>query len=148
MKNTCMVLLAALLLTLSCGAQAAETEVAGDIKTLSGTVHVLRAGKSFVPLVGDRVEAMDSIRTGSNGSIGMSFVDGTRLSLGPSSEFSVQEYQFAPLEGDFAFVVKLLKGTAAYTSGKLGKLSPSSVKITTPQATIGIRGTSFVLKVD
>lgn len=148
MKNLFMVLLVALLLTLPCGAQSAETEAAGDIKNIAGTVHVQRAGASLVPVVGDKVQAMDSIRTGSDGSIGISFVDGTRVSLGPSSEFSVQEYLFAPLEGDFSFAAKLFKGTAAYTSGKIGKLSPSSVKITTPQATIGIRGTSFVLKVD
>lgn len=148
MKKIFTALLVVLPLILAGGAQAVETEMAGDIKTLSGTVSVQRGDTRLTPAVGDRIQTMDSIRTGSDGSIGVSFVDGTRVSLGPSSELSVQEYLFAPLEGDFAFAVALFKGTAAYTSGKLGKLSPASVKITTPQATLGIRGTSFVLKVD
>lgn len=137
-----------LTLPLSGGALAAEKEMTGDVKNISGTVSVQRGDTRTVPRVGDKIQVSDSIRTGSDGSIGISFVDGTRLSLGPSSELSVQEYLFAPLQGEFGFAVSLFKGTAAYTTGKLGKLSPESVKITTPQATIGIRGTSFVLKVD
>lgn len=146
-----LAVLAVLTLALPCGAQTAATEMTGDVKNVSGTVSIQRGDARSVPLVpvvGDKIQVMDTIRTGSNGSIGISFVDGTRLSLGPSSELSVQEYLFAPLQGDFGFSVSLFKGTAAYTTGKLGKLSPASVKITTPQATIGIRGTSFVLKVD
>lgn len=151
MKKRLTALLAVLTLALACGTAAIAAEMTGNVKSVSGTVSIQRgdassvAPVSVVPVVGDKIQVKDTIRTGS---IGISFVDGTRLSLGPSSELSVQEYLFAPLQGDFGFGVSLFKGTAAYTSGKLGKLSPSSVKITTPQATIGIRGTSFVLKVD
>lgn len=154
MKKRLTALLAVLTLALACGTAAIAAEMTGNVKSVSGTVSIQRgdassvAPVSVVPVVGDKIQVKDTIRTGSDGSIGISFVDGTRLSLGPSSELSVQEYLFAPLQGDFGFGVSLFKGTAAYTSGKLGKLSPSSVKITTPQATIGIRGTSFVLKVD
>lgn len=135
-------------LMLAMAGTAKATETAGDVKTLSGTVQVQRGAEKLSPAVGDLLQINDSIRTGADGSIGISFVDGTRLSLGPSSEVALQDYVFVPVENTFSFDMKLLKGSAAYVSGKLGKLAPEAVKIRTPQATIGIRGTSFVLKVD
>lgn len=140
------VLIALTVLTFICTAEAAEN--AGDIKTVSGTVQIQRDKERIIPVVGDLVQASDKISTGADGSIGISFVDGTRLSLGPSSEVDLRSYLFAPMESSFAFDMQLVKGTAAYVTGRLGKLAPASVKIATPQATIGIRGTSFVLKVE
>jgi hypothetical protein len=42
----------------------------------------------------------------------------------------------------------LKKGSAVYNSGKIGKLSPESVKLSTPRATVGVRGTRFIIKVE
>lgn len=144
MKYFIVVLLT--LLTLACKVEAAEN--AGDVKTLSGTVQIQRGKERITPAVGDLVQVSDKMYTGADGSIGISFVDGTRLSLGPSSEVDLRNYLFAPMESAFSFDMQLVKGTAAYVTGRLGKLAPSAVKIATPQATIGIRGTSFVLKVE
>lgn len=144
---TCSLIAPLLLAVLLCKAQATETTT-GEVKTLSGTVQVQRGETPLKPAVGDILQRQDSIRTGADGSIGISFVDGTRLSLGPSSDVALRDYVFEPLAGTYAFNIHVLKGSAAYVSGKLGKLAPESVKISTPQATIGVRGTSFVLKVN
>lgn len=129
-------------------AYVAQAAPAGDIQKLSGTVSIVRDGKRLTPHAGDPLETQDLIQTGADGSIGISFMDGTRLSLGPSSEARLDSYLFAPLEAQYSFGMRLLRGTAAYASGKLGKLAPSAVRIDTPQATIGIRGTRFVMKVE
>lgn len=147
LKKTIVCLMVPLVLAMLLGgAQAAETT--GEVKTLSGTVQVQRGETQIKPVVGDILQKQDSIRTGADGSIGISFVDGTRLSLGPSSDVALRDYVFEPLAGTYAFNIQVLKGSAAYVSGKLGKLAPEAVKISTPQATIGVRGTSFVLKVN
>src|SRR6516165_1899754 len=47
-------------------------------------------------------------------------------------------------EGD---VLKMVRGVAAYVSGKIAQLSPDAVRVETPVATVGVRGTRFVAKV-
>ncbi|MEG2173481.1 MAG: FecR family protein [Desulfovibrionaceae bacterium] len=141
-------ILALLTMLLALGGSAEASEQIGNVKTLSGTAYVQRGDTQLRPALGDTLQVQDRVRTGADGSIGISFVDGTRLSLGPSSDVALRDYVFAPQENTFAFSLELLKGTAAYISGRLGKLSPDSVKIATPHVTIGIRGTSFALKVN
>jgi hypothetical protein len=59
----------------------------------------------------------DVITTGPTGSVGMTFTDNTRISLGPNSEFRVSDYLFAPDRSAYSFVSKLTKGTMEYASG-------------------------------
>jgi len=60
----------------------------------------------------------------------------------------IDEFVFAPHQGEFSLVIKMLKGTAAYLSGLISKLSPESARFETPSASIGIRGTKFAVKVE
>lgn len=118
------------------------------LKVAEGAVDVVRAGQTVKPAVGDNLQTGDVIRTGKDGSAGVMFLDGTRVSLGPSSEMRLDAYRFAPAQKDYAFDVFMTKGSAAYSSGKLGKLGPETVRFSTPHATVGIRGTRFLVKVD
>jgi len=97
---------------------------------------------------GARVFRYDSLKTGSDGSIAMVFRDDTLLSIGPDSEIAVKDFLYSPAEGRLSFVARLLKGTAACVTGIIGKLSPESFRFETPVANIGIRGTSFAVKVE
>jgi hypothetical protein len=76
------------------------------------------------------------------------FNDDTLLSLGPGSVLVIDEFVFAPNQGKFSIVIRMLKGTAAYLSGLISKLAPESAHFETPSASIGIRGTKFVVKVE
>jgi len=80
--------------------------------------------------------------------MGVAFSDETLLSLGPESVLVVDQYVFAPRQGKFSIVLKMLRGTAAYLSGLISKLTPESAHFETPSASIGIRGTHFVVKVE
>ena len=98
--------------------------------------------------VNTRILPGDTLKTGGDGALGVLFADDTSLSLGPNSELAVDEFLFAPAQGKLGFVMRMLKGTVAYVSGIIARLAPQSVRIDTPVATIGIRGTRILLMVD
>lgn len=58
------------------------------------------------------------------------------------------EIQFEPLEKKLFFVLRMIQGTVSFLSGQVAKLSPESVKLVMPAATIGVRGTHVLIKVD
>jgi hypothetical protein len=91
---------------------------------------------------------IERIRTGPDSSVGIIFVDNSRMSLGPNSRLDLKKFVFKPNEGKFSMVNKLSKGTASFVSGKMTKLSPESVVLETPSSTIGVRGTTFNVKVN
>ena len=120
----------------------------GSIKTVKGTCSIVRGGKLVTTRIGTSVFRNDSLKTGADGSLAMVFRDDTLISIGPGSEVVINEFLYAPAEGKLSLVTRLLKGTAAYISGVIGKLSPESVRFETPAANIGIRGTKFVVKIE
>ena len=89
----------------------------------------------------------DIVKTDSDGSAALVFSDDTIITMGPQTELTVEDYLFEPLEGRLGFVAKILRGTISYLSGQIEKLSPGTVQLKTPAATIGVRGTHVLLKV-
>jgi hypothetical protein len=129
------------------GPSSASPAVA-TIQKLSGTATVVRQGQTIPATMGLEIWENDTLRTGPDASIGLVFNDDTLLSLGPESVFVIDEFVFAPREGKFSIVFRMVKGTAAYLSGLISKLSSDSAHFKTPTASIGIRGTRFVAKVE
>ena len=121
---------------------------AGSIKTTKGAASIIRQNQVIPAQIGEKVFMKDSLKTGPDGSLGMIFKDDTLLSIGPQSEITISEFLFSPAEGRLSIVTKLLKGTAAYLTGMIGKLSPESVRFETPVASVGIRGTKFAVKIE
>ena len=80
--------------------------------------------------------------------MGVVFNDDTSLSLGPKSILVIDEFVFAPKQGKFSMVIRMVKGTAAYLSGLISKLAPESAHFETPSASIGFRGTQCLVKVE
>jgi len=118
------------------------------IQKVRGTAAVVRQGQTIVATVGLEIWENDTLRTGPDGSIGVIFNDDTSLSLGPDSVLVIDKFVFAPRQGKFSIVLRMIKGTAAYLSGLISKLAPESARFETPTASIGIRGTKFVVKVE
>ncbi|MBM4323276.1 MAG: hypothetical protein FJ115_06930 [Deltaproteobacteria bacterium] len=125
----------------------ASTSVA-TVKKVNGSVIVVRQGKTIPAINGLEILEKDTLQTGRNGSIGIVFSDDTFLSMGPGSLLTIDEFVFAPRQGKFSIVIRMLKGTAAYLSGLISRLSPEAAYFKTPTASIGIRGTRFVIKVE
>jgi len=118
------------------------------VQKTSGTAAIIRQGQTISATVGLGIFENDTLRTGPDGSIGVIFTDDTLLSLGPESVLVIDKFVFAPREGKFSIVLRMIKGTAAYLSGLISKLAPDSAHFETPTASIGIRGTRFVVRVE
>ena len=118
------------------------------VQKVSGTATVVRQGRTISAKIGLDLYQYDTLRTGSDGSVGVIFIDDTSLSLGPGSMLVIDEFVFAPKQGKYSIALRMMKGTVAYFSGLISKLAPDSAHIETPTASIGIRGTKFVARVE
>lgn len=125
----------------------ASDDAAGSLRNKDGDVLIERNGIILKAEEGMQVYPADTIRTGANGSVGVILKDNSRISIGPESRFELKDYVFEPNRARFSFVSRLLKGIASFVSGKMTKLSPESVILETPTAMIGVRGTSYHVKV-
>ena len=121
---------------------------AGRIKVSKGDVHIERSGKLIPAPVGAVIEVEDTVKTGSDGSVGITFQDNSLLSAGPNSELVIERFVFDSTTHQGEFDTRLKKGTLAVVSGKIVKQSPEAMRIKTPAAIMGVRGTEFIVKVD
>ena len=97
----------------------------GLVKTSKGSVTILRNGKPLAAPVGTSIEAADTIVTGKDGAAGITFVDNSRMALGPGST--------------------LKRGTLSAVSGKLAKHSPKAMTVRTRSTILAVRGTEFLV---
>jgi hypothetical protein len=125
----------------------AQQTIAGRIKVASGAAFVVRGGASVPAQAGDALYEADTLRTGTDGRLGVTLKDDTRVSLGPSSEVRLDKFAYAPAEGQIGLVLRIIRGVAAYVSGRIAKLSPDSIRLETPAAIVGVRGTTLALRV-
>ena len=120
----------------------------GQVKTAKGTVHVEREGKRIPANVGMPIRQADTLVTGADGAVGVTFTDTSLLSTGPNSVLVVDRYTFDSTTHAGRFDASLKKGTLAVVSGKMVKQSPEAMKVRTPAAIMGVRGTEFVVQVE
>ncbi len=144
MKHFLCVLVLAWFSCVAVTALAAESHAA-LIKSVNGAVHVTRLNQTFEVNAGATLQVSDRVVTAQGASAAIVFQDGTLLTLGSGADILVRDYTFVPKEGKFSFSVYLAKGSAIYESGKIGRLSPQSVKVETPDAAVGVRGTRFLI---
>jgi hypothetical protein len=128
-------------------ARAAEPASAGQIKVVSGSAFIVRGNTVLPAAIGQRVFESDKVRTGTDGRLGITLKDDTRFSLGPNSEVHLERFAYAPAEGHLALALNVVRGIAAYVSGRIAKLSPDAVRLETPGAIVGVRGTTLALSV-
>lgn len=143
----CLVLCLVLLWGISLPCPAGP-EAIGTIKSLNNGAFIVRGGETIPAEVGQAIQAGDTIQTGAEGSIGLIFKDDTIVSLGPDSEFIIEDFLFEPVEGELSFVAEVIQGTVALISGQIAKLSPEAVQLEIPAATIGVRGTQLLISVE
>jgi hypothetical protein len=118
----------------------------GVVKTSRGTAGIERGGQRLPAPVGAKVREGDVVVTGADGSLGITFSDNSLLSIGPESRLSIDRYAFDTTTHKGTFETSLTRGTLAGVSGKIAKQSPDAMKVKTPPALLGIRGTEFVIR--
>ena len=79
--------------------------------------------------------------------VGITFADNSLLSIGPNSDFAIERYVFDSTTHVGEFDSRLSKGSLAGVSGKIVKQSPEAMRVHTPSAIMGVRGTDFVVQV-
>ena len=152
-RQSCsMHLLAALffagMLSLATGQGAlAQTNQVALVKVVDGQAFALRADQRSALDVGTPIFVEDVVETEA-GSVGLTFQDGSRISIGPHSRVQFTEFQFLPTEGRLAFVIDFFRGTLLYVSGVIAKLAPGAVQLRTPVATVAVRGTRLLAEVE
>jgi hypothetical protein len=117
-----------------------------DVKVAKGSVQIERAGQKVRAQVGAAVQAGDVVTTGGDGSVGITFLDNSLLSAGPDSVLAIDRFAFDSTTHQGSFESSLKKGTLAVISGKLAKQSPDAMKVKTPAAVLGVRGTEFLVR--
>ena len=93
------------------------------------------------------VFSYDTVKTG-NGKVGIEFIDATRVDVTQHSKLIIDEFVYDPNSKTGKLSLKASLGTVRYASGQIAKNSATNVKITTPTATIGVRGTDFTMTID
>jgi len=120
----------------------------GQIKNVTGQVFLLRNNVQQRAKAGDLVEQADVLTTGPDGSVGITFIDNSRFSAGPNSRIELTQFRFDPTTQEGEFTTDVKHGTLAIVSGQMAKRSPDAMKVITPITILGVRGTTFAVKVD
>jgi len=130
-------------------APAAVQSQAGFLKSVQGRVEVITpAGAVHIAKAGDSVMAADRIESRADGAASLVLRDGTVMVLGPSSQLEIKQFAFDAVEQNGNLFVSLVRGSMRVISGLIGKTHPDAVRIDTQTATIGIRGTDFIVLAD
>ena len=120
----------------------------GDITEHKGSGGITREGESFTTELGLGVQQMDAIET-AKGRIKLTFLDDTVLRLVEHTEVVLTKYYFDPDNTkNNSLGMKFVSGTARFATGGLGLVPKENIVITTPTATIAVRGTDFTTTVD
>ena len=97
--------------------------------------------------IGTEIQSMDAAVT-TNGTMRIDFIDDTRVDITQHSKLIIDEFVYDPANNIGSVSLKASLGTVRYASGQIAKRYQQNVKIRTPSATIGVRGTDFVMVVD
>lgn len=115
------------------------------VKTLDGPANVERAGATLPLAVGMGLLQSDTVVTGGASSAGLTFEDGALVSLGPNSRLLIDRFRFDRATQGGEFDATLPRGRMAVVSGRIAKSQVDAMKVRTPTALLGVRGTEFVV---
>jgi FecR-like protein len=121
----------------------------GRVDFTIGNVNLTNAQGRVQPLTkGAEVRSGDKVTSGSDGRAQIRFSDGAYVSLQPNTEFDIKEYRYnGKTDGTESAIFGLFKGALRTVTGLVGRVNRNKYQITTPTATIGIRGTGGLISV-
>jgi hypothetical protein len=126
---------------------AASDEPVGNVATLTGTASVTRNNQSAVPLkLKDDIYLNDVLQTSVTSTLGVTFNDETTFNLTASASITVDNYIYEDGGKQNSALFDVTKGTVAFVASAIAKTG--NMKITTPTATLGIRGTTGLVEVN
>ncbi|RXH19164.1 iron dicitrate transport regulator FecR [Bradyrhizobium guangzhouense] len=126
-------------------AQSATVEPIGNVATVTGIATVIRDKNSYPLKVRDDIYLNDIVQTSSNSSLGITFNDATTFNLSASAKITIDNYVYEDGGKQNSAIFDIGKGTVAFVAAAVAKTG--DMKIATPTATLGIRGTTGVVDV-
>jgi hypothetical protein len=133
-------------LVIAAFASAAAADRIGQVKVVSGEVVITRRGATAPAAAGAALHEGDVIETRANSAVGMTFVDNSRISLGPNSRLILESYSFQP-GGRNGFDARLARGSLTAASGGIAEASPLSMRVLMPTTVLAVQGTEFAVRV-
>ncbi|MDC3091407.1 FecR domain-containing protein [Rickettsiales bacterium] len=119
----------------------------GEVSSVKGVAKATRLdGNIFTLSNGDPIFKGDVIETEGSGSVGLVFLDKTTMSLSEGGKMVLDELVYDPSTGTGSMAVDMLEGAFSFVSGEIAKTGPDAMSVSTPVATIGIRGTTVAGK--
>lgn len=125
--------------------QPATVEPIGNVATVTGIATVIRDKNSYPLKVRDDIYLNDVVQTSSNSSLGITFNDATTFNLSASAKITIDNYVYEDGGNQNSAIFDIGKGTVAFVAAAVAKTG--DMKIATPTATLGIRGTTGVVDV-
>lgn len=126
-------------------AQPAAIEPIGNVAAVKGIATVIRDRNSYPLKIRDDIYLNDIVQTSSNSSLGITFNDATTFNLSASARITIDNYVYEDGGKQNSAIIDIGKGTVAFVAAAVAKTG--DMKITTPTATLGIRGTTGVVDV-
>lgn len=123
----------------------APEEPIGNVATVTGSASVIRNDKATPLKIKDDIYLNDVVQTGANAALGITFIDNTTFNLKASTRITIDNYIYEDGGKSNAAIFDVAKGTAAFVAASVAKTG--DMKITTPTATLGIRGTTGLVEV-
>lgn len=120
----------------------------GEVSELKGNGKIKRTDGAKIDLEQNLdVFSYDEVMTG-QGRTAIDFIDDTRVEVTEHSKLIIDEFVYDPANNQGGLTITAALGTVRYASGQIAKDYKDNVKIKTPTATIGVRGTDFAMIVD
>jgi len=128
----------------------ASAKPIGTVVTTTGSVTIERASAMVIQAnvsgqiaqtkVGDIVYLGDVVQTGADGKVGINFADGSSFKLSSNARMALDEFVYDPNGKSNSTLFNLTNGTLTFVAGNVAKTG--DMKVDTPVATMGIRGTT------
>ena len=128
------------------GSASVAPAVIGHVTKLAGNATAIRNGVSIILNQGDTVHKGDVVQSGSDSTLGITFIDGTVFGLASNAKMVLNEMIYDPSGSDNKSLLSLVQGTISFVAGATAK--KGDMKVDTPVATMGIRGTAVLVEID
>jgi hypothetical protein len=129
--------------------QSAAAKPIGKVVSFSGTatiehvnavvVQVSAGNRTGQVKIGDPVYLGDIVQTGADGKLGITFADDTAFNMSSNARMELNEFVYDPNSKSNSTLFNLSKGAFTFVAGNVAKTG--DMRVDTPVATMGIRGT-------
>jgi hypothetical protein len=122
---------------------AAAAKVVGHVVKMTGSASIVRNGVTVDVNSGDVVYQNDVVQTGSGSTLGLVMIDGTTFNLTANARLMMNDLTYDATSTSNTSLFTLVQGAASFVAGQVAK--SGDMKVSTPVATMGIRGTAVIL---